>query len=167
MVAVLFVANAMPNGFHEKDRIVPEADSEALVAVGAGSGAGISNLGNPACADAPSNETALLLQIFLGTLGTAYGYVEQWGLFCAAFIPLIFFCCFSVGMKANLESQGGGYERTPDNPISESEIKGNPMLALGSCLTCLCTFWIFGFWIWGIVQFADHEILAGDGCVLK
>merc|ERR1712139_464599 len=99
MVAVLFVANAMPNDFPEKDRIVPEADSEALVA--AGSGAGISNLGNPACADAPSNETALLLQIFLGTLGTAYGYVEQWGLFCAAFIPLIFFCCFQIAIKAH------------------------------------------------------------------
>merc|ERR1712070_208596 len=161
---VLLMVQAMPKD--GKDKIVPEPLTEALQ-LKAGSGSGISELGGPKCADAPSNETALLLQIFLGTLGTAFGYVGQWGLFCGAFIPFIFFCCFSVGMKANLESQGGGYERTPDNPISESEIKGNPMLALGSCLTRLCTFWIFGFWIWGIVQFADHEILAGDGCVLK
>jgi len=41
------------------------------------------------CAGAPSQQTALILQILLGPFGAAYGYIGHWDMFAIAFIPTI------------------------------------------------------------------------------
>merc|ERR1712086_525747 len=66
------------------------------------------------CHDAQSEETAAYLQGFLGAFGAAWGYIDRWDLFCAAFIPQALFCCCihpMIGMlqkKAEAEGEGGG-----------------------------------------------------------
>jgi len=113
------------------------------------------------CGHAPGKTTTLLLQVFLGPMGVAYGYIDRWGLFTAAFVPNLVLVCsklaFDVLYQDILREEG---QRGQDDERKSA-------MALGlSCWICLFSIWVLAFWIWGIVKIADNELPDGNGCAL-
>jgi len=107
------------------------------------------------CSDAPAQDTAMLLQVFLGFFGAAYGYIGQWGLFVGAFAPIFFFCCSLFGFTCNNDCEM--------KTIKLSWGSGACLVNLISAV--LCT-WCLSLWIYGMVMIAQHRLYAGNGCPL-
>jgi len=126
-------------------------------------GSNTTNMGQlmEACAKSQNEETALLLQVFLGMFGAAWLYIDRYDLFAAAFVPTVsccgFVCLHTVtGVAKHLHSR---------------EDQGNEGMKfigfLMAFVICFSSFWNLSFWIWGIVQIAGHSVTNGEGCSLR
>merc|ERR1712072_412825 len=145
----------MVRGMPRSDDVVPEgtlAADPSMPPVAVSKMAGAAAPGGQLCDNPPSQTTALLYQIFLGTFGAAYGYVDRWVLFAAALAPGIIGCVLGCIAKM-LKPEG-------------EEKASCASLAVG-IMACTFCCWNCGFWIWGMVQICNNDLKTGDDCTLK
>ena len=73
----------------------------------------------------------MYLQIFLGTVGASYGWIERWDLFCLALIPTLACLCASITIQALAKGKEDG-------------AGSNIGAMLGGLVVCVIMVWVIG-----------------------
>lgn len=112
--------------------------------------------------------TALLLQIFAGQTGVAYGYMERWDLMGVS-AGLLFLacsvCCLSA-IRTYPKVRGGKREAIGTvTPNTNTEWCLELFLPVSCC--CILYICVIGIHIWGIVVIAGNKLQDGDGHTLS